>query len=153
MADDGLGRIDVTGRWVGLYRYRTEEAGTYPIIAEIRQNGDKFTGEMYDQITNRSSLLEEYLELFRDDIRAEPRRQLAMTVKRFGEGNVVVNSSLPETSDISGKITGSLVEFTKTLSRLLRGRLHDQRRRTHGSTKGEAQSRVFWSIGSGDNVH
>ena len=54
MTDDGLEPIEVTGRWVGFYRHRWEQLGTYPIVADLCQTGEKITGEMYDQITDRS---------------------------------------------------------------------------------------------------
>ena len=38
MTDDGLEPVDVTGRWVGFYRHRWEQLGTYPIIAVLCQN-------------------------------------------------------------------------------------------------------------------
>ena len=41
MTDDGLEPVEVTGRWVGFYRHRWEQLGTYPIIAALCQNGDK----------------------------------------------------------------------------------------------------------------
>ena len=68
MTEDQLGPIEMTGRWVGFYRYRSEQAGTHPIIAEVCQNGDRITGEMYDQITERSDLFDSYLETFREDV-------------------------------------------------------------------------------------
>ena len=30
MIDDGLEPVEVTGRWVGFYRHRWEQLGTYP---------------------------------------------------------------------------------------------------------------------------
>lgn len=113
MADDGLGPIDVTGRWVGFYRYRLHELGTFPITAEIRQVGERITGEMYDQITDRSELLDTLVEANRDDLPPGKRLQLEASIRRFGEGAVLVNSHLPETSDIEGKVADGLVEFTK----------------------------------------
>ena len=52
MTDDGLGPVEVTGRWVGFYRCRSEHLGLFPLVADLRQTGDKITGEMNDQITD-----------------------------------------------------------------------------------------------------
>jgi len=113
MTDDGLEPIDVTGRWVGFYRHRWEQLGTYPIVAEIQQTGNKIIGEMYDQITERSDYFDDYVELLGRDISYETRRQMQQMIIQFGT-DVVRNSRLPETSDIQGKLTGSQVQFTKT---------------------------------------
>ena len=114
MADDGLGPIDLTGRWVGFYRYRRHELGTFPITAEVRQEGDRITGEMYDQITDREELLDTLVEADRDDLSPGRRLRLEASIRRFGEGAVVVNSRLPESSDIEGKVADGVVEFTKS---------------------------------------
>ena len=113
MTDDGLEPVEVTGRWVGFYRHRWEQLGTYPIIAVLCQNGDKITGEMYDQITNRSQYLDDFVEVIGKDIAYESRRRFEQVIGRFGT-ETVRNSRLPDTSDIQGKITGSHVQFTKT---------------------------------------
>ncbi|MDB5350127.1 MAG: hypothetical protein JWN86_1374 [Planctomycetota bacterium] len=113
MADDGLGPIDLTGRWVGFYRYRLHELGTFPITAEVRQECDRITGEMYDQITSREELLDTLIEANRDDLSPGRRLRLEASIRRFGVGEVIVNSRLPETSDIEGKVADGLVEFTK----------------------------------------
>ena len=39
MSDDGLEPVEVTGRWVGFYRYQSEQLGVFPLVAEIRQAG------------------------------------------------------------------------------------------------------------------
>src|SRR4051812_34219151 len=113
MTDDGLEPIDVTGRWVGFYRHRWEQLGTYPIVADLSQTGEKFTGEMYDQITDRSEYLDEFVEMTGKDIGYETRRRLQQGIRRFGT-ETVQNSRLPDTSDIRGRISGSQVHFTKT---------------------------------------
>ena len=33
MTDDGLEPVEVTGRWGGFYRHRSEQIGTSPIVA------------------------------------------------------------------------------------------------------------------------
>lgn len=114
MADDGLGMIDMTGRWVGFYRQRWEQLGTFPITAEIRQEGNRVTGEMYDQITDRSELLDTLVEAHRADIPLGKRLRLEAIIRRFGSGSIVVDSRLPETSDIEGTVGGDLVTFTKS---------------------------------------
>ncbi len=114
MIDDGLGSVVMTGRWVGFYRHRSESQGAFPIIAEIRQEGNRITGEMYDQITDRSNFLEELLEWGREDLSSFHRLRIERTISQLGTGTVVVNSRLPDTSDLDGKITGDRVEFAKT---------------------------------------
>jgi hypothetical protein len=106
MTDDGFGPIEMTGRWVGFYRHRWEQLGTFPIIADLCQNGDKITGEMYDQITHRSDYLEDYAAIL-------GAHSLQDVIRQFGT-ETVRNSRLPDTSEIQGKITGSQVQFIKT---------------------------------------
>jgi hypothetical protein len=113
MADDGLEPVELTGRWVGFYRHRWEQLGTFPIIADLVQTGDRITGEMYDQITNRSDYLDDFVGVIGKDISSETRRRLQQMIRRFGT-ETVMNSRLPDTSDIQGRITGSHVKFTKT---------------------------------------
>ncbi|MGP0064665.1 MAG: hypothetical protein ACLQGP_13840 [Isosphaeraceae bacterium] len=113
MIDDGIEPVEVTGRWVGFYRHRWEQLGTFPIIAEIVRTGDKIAGEMYDQITERSDNLDNLVEIVREDKTPEDRRRLQQAIGRLGAGTVW-NYRLPDTSDIQGKIKGSQVRFTKT---------------------------------------
>ncbi len=113
MTDDGLEPVEVTGRWVGFYRHRWEQLGTFPIIAELQQVGKTITGEMYDQITERSAYLDDYVELLGKDISDATRRRAQQMISRFGK-ETVRSSRLPETADIRGTITGSEVQFTKT---------------------------------------
>lgn len=113
MTDDGLGPINVTGRWVGFYRHRWEQLGTFPITAEIRQQGERITGEMYDQITDRSEVLDRLIEVCREGISDWHRRRLEAIVKRLGTEAVVVSSRLPETSDVEGTVNGDFVQFVK----------------------------------------
>ena len=77
MREYGLELVDLTGRWVGFYRHRWEELGTYPIVADLNQNGTKITGEMYDQITERSDYLDEYVDLIGKDIGPGVKTQIA----------------------------------------------------------------------------
>jgi len=112
MADDGLELVDVTGRWVGFYRHRWEELGIYPIIADLSQTGNRITGEMYDQITDRSNYLDSLLDICGRDISSEARWGLVTMIRRFGT-ETIRNSRLPDTSDIQGRIAGDRVEFTK----------------------------------------
>jgi hypothetical protein len=113
MIHDGIEPVEVTGRWVGFYRHRWEQLGTYPIIAEMYQTGDTITGEMYDQITERSDYLDKLVEIDREDTTHEDRHRLQQTIGRFG-AETVWNYRLPDTSDIQGKVKGSQVRFTKT---------------------------------------
>jgi hypothetical protein len=113
MSDDGLGPIDMTGRWVGFYRYPLERLGTFPITAEFHQQGDRIIGEMYDQITVRSELLDTIIEFQRESLSLGHRLRLEKLIDQFGDGNVVIDSRLPETSDIDGTVVGSQVAFTK----------------------------------------
>ena len=39
MSDEGLGSADVSGRWIGFYRYRSEHLGAFPITAVLAQDG------------------------------------------------------------------------------------------------------------------
>ena len=114
MPDDGLGSIDVACRWVGFYRHRSERLGTFPITVKIRQEGNRITGEMYDQITDRSGLLDELIEAHREDISPGKMLQLEAAIRQFGDQAVTVNSHLPDTSDIEGTVAGVLVKFKKT---------------------------------------
>jgi hypothetical protein len=114
MTDDQFGPVEVTGRWVGFYRYRSEQSGTHPIVAEFRQNGNRITGEMYDQITERSAPIDSFLETFREDISLGARRNWERVMEQLGTRDVVVMTHLPDTSDIDGKIRGNLVKFTKS---------------------------------------
>ena len=113
MTDDGLEPVELTGRWVGFYRHRWEQLGTYPIVADLTQIGDRITGEMYDQLTDRSDYLDDFVEVIGKDIAYETRRSFEQVIRQFGT-ETVRNSRLPDTSDIQGKITGSQVKFTKT---------------------------------------
>ena len=92
--------------------HRWEQLGTHPIVADP-QTGDKITGEMYDQITDRSDYFDDFVEVIGKDIAHESRRRCEQMIRRFGT-ETVRNSRLPDTSDIQGKITGSHVQFTKT---------------------------------------
>ena len=112
MPDDQFEPVDLTGRWVGFYRYRSEQLGTYPIVADLRHTGDRITGEMYDQITDRSDYLDDYCALIRQDISDKARQNVETMIKRFGQ-DLVRHSRLPEMSDIHGTITGTRLEFTK----------------------------------------
>ena len=112
MADDGLEPVDVTGRWVGFYRHRWEQLGTYPIIADLNQTGNRITGEMYDQITDWSDYLDSFLAICGRDIPYEARQGFEAMVRRFGT-ETVRSFRLPDTSDIQGRIAGNRVEFTK----------------------------------------
>lgn len=114
MTDDGLEPVEVTGRWVGFYCYRSEHLGLFPIVAEIRQTGCRLTGEMYDQITDISDLLERIMEAFQQDITAARRRKLEKVIDKFGKETVGVTTRLPDTSDLDGKINGSVLQFRKT---------------------------------------
>jgi hypothetical protein len=134
MADDGLEPFDVTGRWVGFYRHRWEEMGTFPITADVRQVGEALSGEMYDQVPGRSQSLDNILEIVRDDLSPSRRRRVEATIRRFGAGAVVVSSTLPETSDLVGTVRGDQVTFTKTY----RGPCQSQ------VTVGERVLRTLW---------
>jgi hypothetical protein len=113
MVNEGFGHFEMTGRWVGFYRHRFEQLGAFPITAELQQDGNRITGEMYDQITDRSEFLETMVEIVREEISPVRRIQLEKVIQRFGSGTVEVESRLPETSDIDGKVDGHLVTFTK----------------------------------------
>jgi hypothetical protein len=114
MANDGLGPIDLTGRWVGFYRHRSEHLGAFPLTAEVRQEGNRITGEMYDQIKDRSQLLDTIVEVHREEISPRKMLRLEEVIRRFGDGAVLVNSHLPEASDIEGTVVGDVVSFTKS---------------------------------------
>jgi hypothetical protein len=114
MAEDGLEPVDVTGRWMGFYRYRAEALGNFPIVAELVQRGSRVSGEMYDQITDRSDTLEQLLETRGPDMCLTKRLRLQGIVDRLGTASITVATTLPDTSDIVGKIHGDEVRFTKT---------------------------------------
>jgi hypothetical protein len=113
MTDDGFEPVELTGRWVGCYRHRWEQLGTFPIIAELHQAGDKITGEMYDQITQRSDYFVDYVEMIGKDIASGTKRKMQQMIWQLGT-ETVRNSRLPDTCDLQGRITGSHVQFTKT---------------------------------------
>ncbi len=104
MMDDGIWPVELTGRWVGFYRHRWEQIGTFPFIAEISQSRDTLTGEMYDQVTDRSEILDRVLEIVRDDTSAGNRRKMENAISQFGREAVVRNSRLPDTSVIRGSL-------------------------------------------------
>jgi hypothetical protein len=114
MTDDGLEPLEVTGRWVGFYCYRSEHLGLFPIVAEIRRTGHRLTGEMYDQITDISDLLERIVEAFQNVMKESTRRKLEKVIEQFGKETVGVTTRLPDTSDLDGRVTGSVVHFRKT---------------------------------------
>jgi hypothetical protein len=113
MSDYGLELVDLTGRWVGFYKHRWEEFGTFPIIADLSHTGSRINGEMFDQITDRSVYLDELLEVCGNDVSEHVRQNWVNGLKRFGT-EIVQSSHLPETSRIDGKIAGTKVTFTKT---------------------------------------
>jgi hypothetical protein len=113
MLNDGFDAIDVTGRWIGFYRYRWDALGTYPIVAELFQSGSTVSGEMYDQITEHSAYFSEFIEVIERDIPDETRRRMQQMVRQFGP-ETVRNARLPDASDIEGKVWGSHLEFKKT---------------------------------------
>lgn len=114
MIDDGLEPVELTGRWVGFYRYRSEQLVMFPIVAEIRQTGCRITGEMYDQITDSSDFLERLVKRYEEDTTEASRRTLEAVIEQFGKETVSVTSRLPDSADLDGRITGSVVQFTKT---------------------------------------
>jgi hypothetical protein len=114
MADHWLDAVNLTGRWVGFYRYRSAELGMFPITAQIRQEGNRISGEMYDQITERSESLLHQLDLMGDDISPGRRARLQRIMEQLGTGEIVVNSRLPDTSDLDGTLAGGLLRFTKS---------------------------------------
>ena len=113
MSDYGLELVDLTGRWVGFYRQRWEQLGTFPIVADLMQTGSGIKGEMFDQITAKSNCLEDLLEIYRDDLSDHVRQNWVNAIRQFGT-EIVHNSRLPETSDIRGSIKGSRVQFVKS---------------------------------------
>jgi len=68
---------------------------------------------MYDQITDRLEYLDSLLEVYGDEIAIEVKHSLTTMIKQFGT-ETVLNSRLPDTSDIQGKFTGNHVRFTKS---------------------------------------
>jgi hypothetical protein len=113
MSDYGLELVDLTGRWVGFYRQRWEQLGTFPIVADLVQTGRKITGEMFDQITAKSNYLDDLLEVYREDLSDRVRQNWVNAIRQFGT-EVVRNFRLPETSDTRGSIKGSRVQFVKS---------------------------------------
>jgi len=81
-----------SGRWFGFYRHRSEQLGTNPIVADLCQTGYTITGEMYDQVTDRSNLLETLVEAFQEDISRWRKWNLEKWVEHFGKESVVVTT-------------------------------------------------------------
>jgi hypothetical protein len=113
MAAYGIENETLTGRWVGFYRHRSEELGTYPIIAELVQSGSSISGEMYDQITEQSHFFDEFVEVISRQTSSATKSRMERMSRQLGPA-AVRNSRLPDTSDIQGRIRGSQVAFTKT---------------------------------------
>ena len=112
MTDDGFEPVDVTGRWVGV-SHAWEKPERYPIIADLRQTGDRITGEMYDQMRDRSDYFGTSVVVLGMQLPNEIKRNFEQVIRRFGT-EMVPNSAPPDMSEIQGKITGSQVQFTKT---------------------------------------
>jgi hypothetical protein len=112
MSDDGLEPIDVTGRWVGFSQC-WEKPGRYPIVADLRQTGDRITGEIYDQLRDRADYFGNSVLIFGMQIPNDIRRNFEQVIRRFGT-ETVPNFHLPDRSEVEGKVTGSQVRFTKT---------------------------------------
>jgi hypothetical protein len=122
MSDYGLELIDLTGRWVGFYRHRWEQLGTYPIVADFCQTGSKITGEMFDQITEQSNYLDDLLEIYGENLSSHLRENWVHSIQHLGT-EIVHNSRLPDTSDIRGSIKGRRIEFVKSYRGTLECRL------------------------------
>jgi hypothetical protein len=122
MSDYGLELVDLTGRWVGFYRHRWEQLGTYPIVADLCHTGSRITGEMFDQITAKSNCLDDLLEIYREDLSDYVRQNWVNAIRQFGT-EIVHNSRLPDTSDIRGSIKGYRIEFVKSYRGTLECRL------------------------------
>jgi hypothetical protein len=97
---------DLSGRWVGFYKYRWEEMGPYPIVANFTQSGRQITGSMYDQITSETQYLDEYYEVVKQGLSDRQKYYFEMVIRRFGD-ETVRHSRLPDTSDLKGRVTGN----------------------------------------------
>jgi hypothetical protein len=113
MVEDEFGPIDVTGRWIGFYCHRSELLGPFPIAAHLRQEEDRFHGEMTDEITDRSHFLETLIEAHRADHSALTRLLLGSMIRQHGEGVVEIETCLPEISEIRGRVRGGRITFAK----------------------------------------
>ncbi len=102
MSDEGHEPVEVAGRWVGFYRHRWEQLGTYPIIADLCQTINKITGEMYDQVTDRSDYLDSLLEVYGNEVAIEVKHSLTTMIRQFGT-ETVLEYRPPDTSDIRGE--------------------------------------------------
>jgi hypothetical protein len=114
MALDGLDPLDLTGRWVGFYRHIYESFGAFPITAELRHEGRRLAGEMYDQVTDRTELLHAMVESYGERIAEHQRRKIEALIDHFGDRNVEFRSHLPESSDLAGSVRGDRVAFVKS---------------------------------------
>jgi hypothetical protein len=114
MADDRFGSADLTGRWTGFYRHISEGMPPFPIVAELIQDGNRLSGEMYDQITEVSDTLERFLDVRRAEIPPMQTLQLEETIRLLGSRTMLVTYRMPDTSDIVGTIHGDQVAFTKS---------------------------------------
>jgi hypothetical protein len=113
MSND-FGMSDLTGRWLGFYRYRSEEMGLFPITADVRQEGPRIVGEMYDQVTERSVLLDRLLDLCREDFTPRARAKVEANIALVGTREIEVRWHLPDAADIEGVVDGDRIRFTKT---------------------------------------
>jgi hypothetical protein len=145
MEDSVFGSADLTGRWTGFYRFRSEGLGHFPIVAEILQEGTRISGEMYDQITEWSDSLNGVLDRYSQDI--DPLSKWAVKAAYSPQQieSIEVSWRLPDTSDIEGKIQGDQITFTK----IYRGSaVHKHKNTMDGSEVGSLERRrhtVYYS--------
>jgi hypothetical protein len=104
---------NLSGSWQGHYR---QFGRKFPIGAELRQDGTRLTGNMWDEVTRVSHSLADELEtlegsrLGRDTI----GMVLAAPFAGAGASDVRSDTELPRDSSLEGEVQGRVVSFVKT---------------------------------------
>ena len=113
MTDEAFGSTDLTGRWAGFYRNPITRIDNFPLVADIRQEGTRISGEMCDEITDLSDDFRKVLEVRGSEIPVLLRFQIKLVLLLYGSRSVGFSFQLPESSDLMGTVRGDRVKFTR----------------------------------------
>jgi hypothetical protein len=105
---------DCSGSWSGHYVHDSPSHAdvSYPIHAELRQVGSRLEGEMMDEVTETVLSLHKLAEASRDSMGKLDSLRVASMLRRHP--GAIVQSSLPTSSVIRGRVREELITFTKT---------------------------------------